>query len=218
MSFKKLLLAAAVVMSFVSAAHATTVTVSTSLNQLQKGVDNQGWWSNFSTNGNSKNDNYYIANGYRDFFSFDLSGISGNVTSATFQVRRYGQSGNVLLDLWDVTTPATSLITTRQGISNQAIYNDLGSGISYGEFTVTNGASQDILNFSLNAAALADINKKIGQGYFSIGGSLNGAGNLFSNSSSEPGNSGGSANSIQQLVLGIGLVGLASRRRKARKV
>ena len=47
-----------------------------------------------------------------------------------------------------------------------------GTGQSYGEFTVIGaGSSTDILSFSLNAAAISDINTAIGE-FFSIGGSL----------------------------------------------
>lgn len=190
----------------IGAVEASVVTVSTSLNPIQAGTDNQGWWSNTTTNNNPTNDNYIAGNpndNFRSFFSFDLSGISGTVTSAQFDVRRYLQSGTVILGLWDVSTAASTLISTRSNISSPSIFADLGSGTSYGSFTVTTGASADILTFTLNAAALADINAEVGIGYFSIGAALQGPGTIFSNSSDEPGNSGGARNSIQNLVLTV---------------
>ena len=53
------------------------------------------------------------------------------------------------------------------------------------------------------AAALADINAAVGSGYFSIGAAvLSGGGDyIFGFSGDEPGNSGGTLNSVQQLVL-----------------
>ncbi len=194
----------------ISLANALPITVTTSDNQIQAGVDNQGWWSNVVVNNNPTNDNYITGNSsdnFRSFFSFDLSSISGTVTSATFEVRRYLQSGAVTLSLFDVTTPAATLITTRNGVSSPSIFADLGSGTSYGSFAVATGVSTDILSFALNAAAISDINTHIGVNYFSIGGAVLNGGTIFSSSNDEPGGSFGSgANSVQRLVLNVGQV------------
>lgn len=203
------LIAAAFSILLPSAAQATVVTISTSLNQLQQGADNQGWWSNTTQNNNPVNDNYYTGSSgeffdaFRSFFSFDLSGLSGTVISARFDVRRYDQSGEVNLSLWDVSTPAIDLLTTRTNILNNAIFTDLGSGINYGSFNVVGGASLDVLQFTLNSAALADINSMLGSGYFSLGASVQGSGYIFGASLDEPGNSFGDFNSVQNLVLNI---------------
>lgn len=190
-----------------TAAYAVPVTVTTSTNQIQAGVDNQGWWSSTATNNNSTNDNYFTQNeDFRSFFSFDLSGISGTVTSATLEVRRYNQIRSPLtLGLFDVTTPAATLITTRQDISSPVIFADLGSGISYGTFEVVTGASTDILSFALDAAAVSDINRHVGIDFFSIGAVvlLSNGGSIFGASNDEPGNTGGQLNSVQRLVLDV---------------
>lgn len=182
-------------------AQAAPIIVNTSDSPLQAGADNQGWWSNRTTNNNPSNDNYITRDDdMRSFFSFDMSAISGVVTSATFEVRRYTSTPGVTLNLFDVSTSAASLITTRLGISNLGIFNDLGSGNSYGSFVVAGGASTDVLSFVLNTAALTDINASLGLGYFSIGGMAQG-GFIFSSSGLEPGN--GGPGFIQRLVLNV---------------
>lgn len=199
-------IAGSVVLFLGGSVQAALVTISTSLNPLQAGTDNQGWWSNTTNNNNPTNDNYVVGNSndnYRAFFSFDLSGISGTVTSAYFDVRRYDQLGTVNLSLWDLTASASQLITTRQNISNSTIFADLGSGTQYGLYTIANGSSTDVLHLSLNSAAINDLNSTIGQGYFSLGAAILTGGTIFSASGFEPGNTHGSENSIQNLVLEI---------------
>jgi len=72
--------------------------------------------------------------------------------------------------LFDVSTDAVTL-NNNVGTS-LSIYDDLGSGVSYGEFEIlSEGLSTDVLSFELNAAAIADINAGKG-GWFSIGGAL----------------------------------------------
>ncbi|MEO8249061.1 MAG: PEP-CTERM sorting domain-containing protein [Burkholderiales bacterium] len=170
------------------AAQAVPVTISTSLNPLPGASENQGWWNEL-TGHPASIDNYitgasFQPGSYRSFFSFDLSGITGVVASASFNVQRYTQSAIVNLGLWDVSTDAQTL--RGSGAANPAIFADLGSGTSYGMFTVDTGASSDVLTFSLNAAALSGINATLGSGsgsrYFSIGAALQGAGFIFSNS------------------------------------
>lgn len=199
----------------VSAAQAATVSVSTSDNQLQAGVDNQGWWSTADTGpGVKKNDSYVAARvGFADtrsYFFFDLSGISGTVTGATLEVARYSSSSGTTLGLFDVSTPVTQLIGNRQPFaSNAAIHTDLGSGVSYGQYTIGAGTTADILSFNLNAAAVADINAKVDNGWFAIGAAVS---NPFSQGKtmfnqfapySEPGLTDGVRNGIQRLVLTV---------------
>lgn len=233
MLIKKLLLPALLSIAFAATTHAETVAIDTSFNPLQTGTDNQGWWSSTATNNNSSNDNYFTGDNdtFRSFFSFDLSNLSGTFKSATFQVRRYDQPTALTLGLFEVSTPASTLITTRTNIQDAAIFADLGSGDSYGSFNVAPGSSNDILSFTLNEAALSRINAAVGSGYFSIGAAVIGPGIIFSSSTYEPGNSG--LGYTQRLVLdttqvpepshmalvGVGLLvaATAARRKGAKK-
>ena len=187
--------------------HAGTVVLTTSQAQIQPGVDNQAWLRMSAANENSENDNYLtgtLSPGeiYRSFFAFDLGGLAGTVVGARIELRRYQQVGALNLGFWDVTASAQDLVGTRQQmIADAGIFNDLGSGTSYGSFDVLAGDGDDVLVFNLNAQALNDINARGGSGYFSIGAAVSGEGYLFAASNDEPGASGGQLNSAQRLVL-----------------
>lgn len=157
---------------------ADTLTFNTSDSQFTPGVDNQGWWSPTQMN-NDLNDNYFTGQNpshlLRNFFTFDLSSLApGTAVSATLEVVRYeynSPDASETLGLFDVSTPAATL-NNNVGTS-ATIYNDLGTGVSYGTFVVNSytASNTETLTFSLNAAAIADINAAAG-GFFSIGGFL----------------------------------------------
>jgi hypothetical protein len=161
-----------------------TFTLSTDMSQFDAGIDNQGWWS--ATFGNSDtNDNYFTgflspADTLRDFFTFDISGLTPTdpVTSATLMLTKYTAASDTgaaahSLTFFDVSTdPAT--LNMNDGVS-AAIFTDLGSGASYGSFSVLVDNINDtvtVLSFLLNAAAVADINAALAGGatFFSVGG------------------------------------------------
>jgi len=112
---------------------------------------------------------------------------------ATLQLTRFDQTAPLTYTLWDVSTPAATL-NDNSG-RNFAIYDDLGSGTTFGSFPVALGAPGDVLSFPLNAGGVAAVNAARG-GRFSIGGSASGAGPdwLY-------GFSGPRAGGVQQLVV-----------------
>ena len=149
----------------------------TSDSQFDAGVDNQGYWSDTLSN-YDENDNYAIGINplgdlSRNFFTFDLSSLTFPVISATLELTRFNylsSADSETFGLFDVSTDAVTL-NNNVGTS-ESIYNDLGSGISYGQFEIlSDDLSTDVLSFELNAAAISDINAAIG-GWFSIGGDL----------------------------------------------
>jgi hypothetical protein len=171
---------------------AVTQTFSTSQSEFDPGVRNQGWWSANSVVLNSdSNDNYIVDSEQRNFFSFDLSSAC-QASGVTLQLTRFDQFGTLTYSLFDVSTAAATL-NTNDGAS-PTIFEDLGSGTSFGSFPVAAGAETDVLSFTLNAAGVAAFNAARG-GFFSIGGSVAGAsGYLF-------GFSGPPASGTQQLVV-----------------
>lgn len=163
------------------AAQAAVVTLNTSDSEFTPGVKNQGWWSSTTPN-TDKNANYILYNWgfiYRNFFTFDVSSLPDEpILSATLELTRFGENTGAdnpteKLGLFDVSTDAATL-NYNVG-TNDAILEDLGTGQSYGTFEVsTTGTPTKVLSFSLNSAAIADIQKasNAGEKFFSIGGSL----------------------------------------------
>jgi len=155
----------------------------TSDSQFDAGVDNQGWWSD-TRETRDDNDNYVTGivfdGDHRSFFTFDFSSLSLPVISATLELTRFeywSTAESETLGLFDVSTDAVTLNNNVE--TSSSIYDDLGSGESYGEFEVlSDGLETDVLSFQLNAAAIADINAGKG-GWFSIGGSLLSPGSPF---------------------------------------
>jgi hypothetical protein len=194
---KKLLLVAVALLgmlAFPAAGEAVTVqTFTTSQSAFDPGARNQGWWSPTFFNVDS-NDNYFVgeAGALRNFFTFDLSSACP-ASSVTLQLTRFEQTGPLPYSLFDVTTPASTL--NANDATSQAIYDDLGSGTSFGTFPVADGAQADVLSFQLNPAGVAAFNAARG-GFFSIGGSTpaNEAGHIYAFS-------GPGAGGTQQLVV-----------------
>ncbi len=98
--------------------------------------------------------------------------------------------------VFDVSTSIAALESSGSG--QETIFNDLGSGVSYGTTTVSSASNGAQVNVPLNSAAVTALNAADG-GQFAVGGALptfsRGNDYLFANTSSmEP----------QQLVLNLG--------------
>jgi len=110
---------------------------------------------------------------WHNFFVFDLSTLSDTATSATL-ILNVGNTDNGVLSatsgnytLYDVSTPISSLLAS--STTDVGIYNDLGSGTSYGSIAVDTMDANTIISISLNSAALTDITNSFG-GNFALGG------------------------------------------------
>jgi hypothetical protein len=168
---------------FASSAHAALITFDTTQSPFTPGVKNQGWWSDTRPNTDA-NENYFIGletiqtDGLsRNFFTFDLSSldlVGSVVTSAVLELTRFGYvtaSPSETIEFFDVSTAAATL--NHNVGTSAAIFEDLGTGVSYGSFVVPSYSSSNVLTltFSLNQAALAAITSATGN-FFSIGGTL----------------------------------------------
>ena len=100
-----------------------------------------GWYRNDGAH-NTANTNFIAgttARGtYRNFFAFDLAGLTGRVTSATLSIASNGRyqsfSRSATYNLHQVTTSVASLVG---GTGGAAAYTDLGDGTLYGSTTVS---------------------------------------------------------------------------------
>jgi hypothetical protein len=113
---------------------------------------------------------------YRNWLAFDVSGLAGQtITSATLTF--YGGNGiynsadaSETLGLFDYTGNVNALTG---GQSGAGIYNDLGTGVSYGTATVSGPLQQ--FSVTLTQAAIAALNAAAnnpGDQRFVIGGAL----------------------------------------------
>ena len=151
----------------------------TSTSPFNAGMNNSGWWSATSSNANKTDiDNYIVGvsgDMFNDFFTFSIPVGIGTITSASLSAPRGGDGGAstagvpFTYSLFDVSTSA-AVLNANTGAS-AAIFNDLGSGVSYGSILVSNLTTPDPLVITLDAAAIAAINASNG-GFFSIGGTL----------------------------------------------
>ncbi|MDP9175922.1 MAG: hypothetical protein M3O30_18960 [Planctomycetota bacterium] len=134
----------------------------------------RGFINNSGSGNGIASDNNYILNYfsyYRDFFIFDLSGLTGKtINSATLQidgtsdfVLRGGDSAN----FYNVTDSIATLGS--DGVSN---YNGLNGSTLYGGHTYTSSDANTTQSISLDAAFIGDATAAIG-GKIAIGGSMN---------------------------------------------
>ena len=109
----------------------------------------------------------------RSFFRFDLTGISGTVLSADFQVA-LPVDGYRSVDtsetfaLFDFLLPPSDLTSSPLPAG---AYADLGTGTLFGSSAVAFSNEGTLLTISLNAAAVAEINGSLG-GRFAMGGAV----------------------------------------------
>lgn len=109
---------------------------------------------------------------YHDYFAFDLSGVSGNITSASLILSLAGGGlgpSTATLGIFDYTGSIPVLIGKTGGVT---AYNDLGTGTQYGSAVVSTSARYPgTVTITLDAAALAALDASEGQ-KFALGGAI----------------------------------------------
>jgi hypothetical protein len=141
----------------------------------------------------------------RNYFAFDLSSLTGAITSATLTIpsnpfgigyNNTSGSDSITYTNWDVSTSVDDLMDGTNGLSTFA---DLGSGEKFGSALVHQGDL--VTTVTLDAAALEDIAAAEGQ-QFAIGGSA------MATVTPVP-----EASTWVMMIAGFGLMGVAFRRR-----
>jgi hypothetical protein len=114
----------------------------------------------------------------RNYFVFDLAGVTGTVTGATLTI--FSPSAPTMtnasdtLAIFDVTTPVNTLIGNPAGAGSYASeFADLANGTQYGSVLLNPGAIQAGTQINIPLAnALSNINAQKG-GLFAVGGTIN---------------------------------------------
>jgi hypothetical protein len=124
-------------------------------------------WTRVTGHHIAANENYFLGSDgseeTRNWFLFDLSSVADTIVSAELRLHFpfYGSDDSSEdVGLFDVLTPAATLTTgTPIGSpAGQAVFADLGTGVQYGQRTVTPADAGTTLIFTLNANALAALN------------------------------------------------------------
>lgn len=140
--------------------------------------------TNYHTPSNVNYIVYNFANQARNFAVFDLSQVHDTILSATIAYYNpasgFSSSNHSLtFELFDVDTNIEDILA---GNSDSDVFNDLGTGVSYGNISVNGGSNDTELSISLNRDAIIALNNS--NGLFAFGGAISNAdeGMIFGNS------------------------------------
>jgi hypothetical protein len=163
-----------VLVALLAALLASSITVAqTTVNDTDHG------WYNSAGQHFPNNVNYLVgdtlSNGrdVRNFFVFDMSGVTRTVTSATLALTLPSITGYNSADAsetYELHDFAGSIPTLVNGTGGVAAYAELGSGVSYGTRTIAPADSGTVVEITLNSSAVAALDAATG--LIALGGSL----------------------------------------------
>lgn len=154
----------------------SVASASLTINAIDSGwYDDTGWHQPDNLNYAVGEEVVFI---YNNFFVFDLSSVSETVTSAVINIYSPESpaqffDGYQSMDpfetyvLYDVSTDISVLTSDSGGV---AVFEDIGTGNSYGEYDVSAADNGQFVSITLNADALDNINTAAG--LFAIGGAI----------------------------------------------
>lgn len=214
-----------------------------------------GWFSNAGEHVEA-NSNYAVGGGIdgfirNNYFLFDMSGMSSPISSATLRVYNpsapaspgfpFGYTSADPSETYALFDVATAFFTNNPpggarvagygtgSLSGQGIFNDLGSGQSFGSTAVSLADNGRYVEISMNAAGLAALNAS--GDIFAVGGTITTLDNIVNKESlfasaflDFPAPYGAQLviSSVPEpsesllFIAGLGLIGMAAHRRAAR--
>lgn len=138
----------------------------------------------------------------RNFFVFDLTGISGAINSAKLQILMPSTAGYSSPDpaetftLFDASTP---IATLSAHVGSTAIFNDLGTGTAYASADLTGAMSNTVVDIVFNPTGITFLNAN--RSPIAFGGAI--VSFSISDPSTQSVFSNSSASSTRQLVLEV---------------
>ena len=140
---------------------------------------------------------------YRNWFVIDLTEFTAPVTTLTLTLHSFDVSSPGSYTLWDYGHLITDL--PLENTTRTDIYDDLGTGNTYGSFAYEIGDAQTYRTLTLNSDGRASLNAAIlrGDDQWAIGGSFEPTAPI-----PEP-------ETYALMLAGLGVVGWMARRRKA---
>lgn len=160
---------------FVVAPVASAVTLDHSDRGTFQAIERNGVWK--QPDGDHQARAIFSNESDRNYFTFDLTGISGIVTGATLEIfspegSYQSSAATETLGLFQVTTSAADLLAGDAGPAPETVFPDLGSGPSYGDLVFSEATTGSYVTAALNPTAIADIQGLLGLGSFTVGGAL----------------------------------------------
>ena len=168
-------------------------------------ASDEGWYNSDGIH-HSLNKNYAVGDAfgleYRNYFVFDLTGISGQVVSAQLRVPnpQNGYFSPNAEETYQVRSVGTPIGTLESDATDGAgIFAGLGMNVLYGSQQVSQSDNRHAVSISLNAEAVGAIESA--QGFFALGGGLAGLPAVAAANRVVFGGSSGPPEEIPQLIL-----------------